>query len=48
LEWLAKAEERECRLRGNPYYRFPGDAAMLAAIERAKSSPAEDIALTAQ
>jgi len=48
LEWLAKAEERECRLCGNPYYRFPDDAAMLAAIERAKSSPAEDIALTAQ
>jgi len=48
LEWLAKAEERECRLRGNPYYRFPDDAAMLAAIERAKSSPAEGIALTAQ
>jgi hypothetical protein len=27
LEWLTKAEERECRLRGNPYYRFPDDAA---------------------
>ena len=47
LEWLAKAEEQERRLRGNPYYRFPDDAAMLAAIERAKSSSAEDIALTA-
>jgi ferredoxin--NADP+ reductase len=48
LEWLTKAEEQECRVRSNPYYRFPDDAAMLAAIERAKSSPAEDVALTAQ
>jgi ferredoxin--NADP+ reductase len=48
LEWLAKAEEQECHARGNPYYRFPDDAAMLAAIERAKSSSAEDVALTAQ
>ncbi len=48
LEWLTKAEERECRLRNNPYYRFPDDASMLAAIERAKSSPAEDAVMTAQ
>ena len=48
LEWLTKAEERECRLRNNPYYRFPDDAAMIAAIERAKSSPAEDVAVMAQ
>jgi ferredoxin/flavodoxin---NADP+ reductase len=48
LQWLAKAEERECQVRGNPYYRFPDDAAMLAAIERAKSSPAEDIAWAEQ
>jgi hypothetical protein len=48
LEWLTKAEEQECRLRRNPYYRFPDDAAMIAAIERAKSSPAEDVALAAQ
>jgi ferredoxin--NADP+ reductase len=48
LEWLAKAEEQACRLRSNPYYRFPDDEAMLAAIERAKSSPAEDVALAAQ
>ena len=48
LEWLTKAEEQECRVRGNPYYRFPDNAAMLAAIERAKSSSAEDMALTAQ
>jgi ferredoxin/flavodoxin---NADP+ reductase len=48
LEWLSKAEEQECRLRANPYCRFPDDAAMLAAIEQAKSSSAEDVALTAQ
>jgi hypothetical protein len=48
LEWLAKAEERECRLRSDPYYRFPDDAAMLAAIEREKSSSAEDTALAAR
>ncbi len=48
LEWLSKAEEQECRRRGNPYYRFPDDAAMLAAIERAKSSSTEGVALTAQ
>jgi len=47
LEWLAKAEEQECRARGNPYYRFPDDAAMLAAIELAKSG-SEDVALAAQ
>jgi len=48
LEWLTKAEEQECRARGNPYYRFPDDDAMLAAIERAKSRSTADIALTAQ
>jgi ferredoxin--NADP+ reductase len=48
LEWLTKAEEQECRLRNSPYYRFPDDAAMLAAIERAKSSPKEDVMMTAQ
>jgi hypothetical protein len=47
LEWLAKAEEQECRQRSNPYYRFQDDAAMLAAIERAKSG-SEDVALAAQ
>ncbi len=47
LEWLAKAEEQESRLRGNPYYRFPDDDAMLAAIARAKSSSAEGIASSA-
>ena len=45
LEWLTRAEEQECRLRNNPYYRFPDDAAMLAAIERAKSACADDVAL---
>jgi ferredoxin--NADP+ reductase len=45
LDWLARAEEQECRLRNNPYYRFPDDAAMLAAIERAKLSSTADVAL---
>lgn len=48
LEWLTKAEERECRARGNPYFRFGDDAAMLAAIERAKSSSSENVVVTAQ
>ena len=48
LEWLTKAEEQECQLRGNPYYRFPDDAAMLAAIERAKSSSEPDVAMAAK
>lgn len=47
LDWLAKAEEQECRSRNNPYYRFPDDAAMLAAIARAKSDSPEDVAVTA-
>ena len=48
LECLTKAEEQECQLRGNPYYRFPDDAAMLAAIERVKSGSTPDVAMAAK
>jgi ferredoxin/flavodoxin---NADP+ reductase len=48
LECLTKAEEQECQSRGNPYYRFPDDAAMLAAIERVKSGSAPDVAMAAK
>lgn len=48
LEWLTKAEEQECQLRSNPYYRFPDNAAMLAAIDRMKSGSAPDVAMAAK
>ena len=41
LPWLARAEEREARLRGLAYYNFADDASMFSAIEQAKSDLAE-------
>lgn len=40
LRWLTAAEEKEARERGTAYYFFPDDDAMLAAIEREKSTAA--------
>jgi ferredoxin--NADP+ reductase len=40
LRWLTAAEEKEARERGTGYYFFSDDDAMLAAIEREKSTSA--------
>jgi len=40
LRWLTAAEEKEARERGTRYYFFSDDDAMLAAIEREKSTSA--------
>jgi ferredoxin/flavodoxin---NADP+ reductase len=40
LELLAKAEEREARARGVPFFKFSDDEAMLAAIEELKAQGA--------
>lgn len=43
LRLLTTAEQDEAQRRGLPRYSFPDDEAMLAAIQRVKSSPSEQV-----